>query len=115
MLADADESTVPADRYVAAHNAAAIAALVAVRATPMRRRGRRARPLSVWALLEIARPELRDLAVYCAAASKLAAAARAGVTRLVSGSDADEYLCKVRELIAAVEPKEEHADNDNRS
>lgn len=96
-LAAAAVADHPAERYAAAHLAAlrAAAAVVAVRARPDRRR---ARPLSVWALLASVAPELREWAAFFAAGSRTRAAVEAGVTRLVSGRDADDLVRQAGEF-----------------
>lgn len=101
-LAVAERAEQPAERYAGAHLAAlrAAAAVVAVRARPDRRR---ARPLSVWALLAALAPELREWATFFAAGSKTRAAVQAGVTRLVSGRDADDLVRQAGEFIGLTE------------
>jgi hypothetical protein len=101
-LAVATAAEEAAERYAAAHLSAlrAAAAVVAVRARPDRRR---TRPTSVWALLASVAPELREWAAFFAAGSKTRAAVEAGVTRLVSGRDADDLVRQAGEFLGLAE------------
>jgi len=101
-LTAAEAAEEAAERYATAHLAAlrAAAAVVAVRARPDRRR---ARPVSVWALLASVAPELREWASFFAAGSRTRAAVEAGVTRLVSARDADDLVRQAGDFIGLAE------------
>ena len=90
-IAEARHAAQPAPRFIAAYLAAlrAGAAVLAARGRPHRGR---ARPASVWVLLETAAPELTDWTAYFAAHSAARAAAQAGNTRRVTAERADELL-----------------------
>lgn len=87
-------SSVPAERYAAAHLAAlrAAAAVLAARAHPLPRSGGRARPRSAWTLLTEVAPELTEWATFFAASAGKRAAAEAGLVRAVTRRDADDLL-----------------------
>jgi hypothetical protein len=93
-LAEAATLGDPCRRYAAAHLAAlrAGAAVLAVRARPAPRRGRR----SVWHLLPAVAPELVEWAAFFEAASPVRAAAEAGITRLVTERAADDLVRQAR-------------------
>ncbi len=96
-LADAD-----AERYASAHLAAlrAAAAVLAVRARPVRRR---ASPRSAWVLLAEAAPELAEWAAFFAAGAGKRAAAQAGLAGAVSTREADDLLRDVEAFLTLVE------------
>jgi hypothetical protein len=91
-LAEAEHAVEPVPRFIASYLAAlrAGAAVLAARGRPHRGR---ARPASVWVLLESAAPELREWAAFFAANSAAQAAAQAGITRRITPRSADE-LCR---------------------
>ncbi|UQS26372.1 hypothetical protein L1857_27930 [Amycolatopsis thermalba] len=90
-IAEARHAAQPAPKFIAAYLAAlrAGAAVLAARGRPHRGR---ARPASVWVLLETAAPELTDWTAYFAAHSAARAAAQAGNTRRVTAERAEELL-----------------------
>ncbi len=90
-LAEAEREREPAERFIASYLAAhrAAAAVLSARGRPHRGR---ARPASVWTLLESTVPELREWAVFFAAASATHAEAQAGITRRLKAATADELL-----------------------
>jgi hypothetical protein len=100
-LADAMTTTVPAERYAAAHRAAlhTTAAVLAVRTRPAASK----RPRSAWALLPQVAPELTEWAAFFAAGAGKRAAAEAGLTRAVSAREADDLLRDTQTFLALVE------------
>ncbi|NIH79361.1 SAV_6107 family HEPN domain-containing protein [Amycolatopsis viridis] len=90
-IGEARHAAQPAPKFIAAYLAAlrAGAAVLAARGRPHRGR---ARPASVWVLLETAAPELSDWTAYFAAHSAARAAAQAGNTRRITAERADELL-----------------------
>ena len=92
-VAEAMLSSDAAARYATAHLAAlrAAAAVVAARARPDTRAGRR-RPISVWVLLGRVAPELAEWATFFAAGARKRAAAEAGLHHQVSAREADDLL-----------------------
>jgi hypothetical protein len=90
-------------RYATAHLAAlrAAAAVLAARATPAP--GRRSRLTSVWALLVMVAPELREWAAFFAQGASKRAAAEAGIPRVVSPREADDLLRAAEQFTAVVE------------
>jgi SAV_6107-like HEPN len=102
-LAEAAESSVPPARYVAAHLAAlrAAAAVLAARAEPsVKGRGR---PRSVWDLLPLAEPALREWAAFFAAGAGKRAKAEAGLPHAVTSYEADELLRDAEIFVSLVE------------
>ncbi len=93
-------SAAPADRYAAAHLAAlrAAAAVLAARARPVR--GRRG---SAWELMAKVAPEFAEWAAFFAAGSAKRQAAEAGLTRLVTGREADDMVRQVSAFLDLVE------------
>jgi hypothetical protein len=91
MLADAEWSTDPVERFTGAYGAAlkASAAVLVARGRPHRGR---ARPTSGWILLSAAAPELGEWAGFFAAHSGLHAAAQAGISSRISTRAADDLL-----------------------
>ncbi|WP_158888778.1 SAV_6107 family HEPN domain-containing protein [Amycolatopsis anabasis] len=90
-LADARSEREPAQRFIASYLSAlrAAAAILAARGRPHRGR---AKPASVWVLLEAAAPELREWAAFFASNSALQAAAQSGITRRVTEEAAAELF-----------------------
>ena len=88
-LEEAEHVQDPAPRFIASYLAAlrAGAAILAARGRPHRGR---ARPASVWVLLEAAAPELSEWAAFFAANSAAHAAAQAGITRRITARSADD-------------------------
>jgi hypothetical protein len=91
-------------RYATAHLAAlrAAAAVLAARATAAPG-VRRSRPTSVWTLVAMVAPELRDWTAYFAAGASKRAAAEAGIPRVVSAREADDLLRAAEQFVAVVE------------
>lgn len=91
-LAEAEHAVEPAPKFIASYLAAlrAGAAVLAARGRPHRGR---ARPASVWLLLESAVPELAEWAAFFAANSAAQASAQAGITRRLTTRAADD-LCR---------------------
>lgn len=90
-------------RYAAAHLSAlrAAAAMLAARAQPTP--SRRSRVTSVWTLLVMVAPELREWAIFFAAGATKRAAAQAGIPRVVSAREADDLLRAAEQFVALVE------------
>jgi hypothetical protein len=90
-------------RYAAAHLSAlrAAAAMLAARAQPTP--SRRNRVTSVWMLLVMVAPELREWATFFAAGASKRAAAQAGIPRVVSAREADDLLRAAEQFVAVVE------------
>ena len=103
-LADAEDETSPAGRYVAAHLAAlrAAAAVVAVRGEPSSG-SRRRRPRSVWELLPQVEPALSEWAAFFAAGASKRAAAEAGLSRAATAREADDLLRDAEIFLSIVE------------
>jgi hypothetical protein len=103
-LAEAAEMRPDGLRYATAHLAAlrAAAAVLAARATaaPGVRRGR---PTSVWTLVVMVAPELREWAAFFAAGANKRAAAEAGIPRVVSAREAEDLMRAAEQFIAVVE------------
>jgi SAV_6107-like HEPN len=80
----------PAARYIRGHLVArrAAAAVLAVRARPDRRH----RPRSVWVVLPVVAPELREWAEFFAAGTGRRVALEAGFDRAVSQREADDLV-----------------------
>ena len=80
----------PADRYIQGHLVArrAAAAVLAARAEPDTSR----QPRSVWVLLPLVAPELREWAEFFAAGTGKRIAAEAGMTHVVSCREADDLV-----------------------
>jgi hypothetical protein len=97
-LDEAEHAVASAPRFIASYLAAlrAGAAVLAARGRPHRGR---ARPASVWVLLEAAAPELGEWAAFFAANSAAQAAAQAGVTRRLSVRAADDLLRQARQFL----------------
>lgn len=91
-FAEAEHATDPVAKFVTSYLAALRggAAVLAARGRPHRGR---ARPASVWVLLEAAAPELAEWSAFFAANSAARAAAQAGITRRITEQSAAE-LCR---------------------
>jgi hypothetical protein len=100
-LSTAMATTVPTERYASAHLGAlrTAAAVLAVRTRPTVTK----RPRNVWALLPQVAPELTEWAAFFAAGAGKRAAAEAGITRAVSGREADDLLRDAQTFLALVE------------
>jgi hypothetical protein len=100
-VAEAMDTTVPIERYAAAHRAAlrAAAAVLAVRTRPAATK----RPRSAWVLLPQVAPELTEWAAFFAAGAGKRAAAEAGLTRAVTPREADDLLRDAQTFLALVE------------
>jgi hypothetical protein len=100
-LAEAMITTVPGERYAAAHRSAlhTTAAVLAVRTRPVSTK----RPRSAWALLPQVAPELTEWAAFFAAGAGKRAAAEAGITRAVNPREADDLLRDAQTFLALVE------------
>ncbi|MFD2399496.1 SAV_6107 family HEPN domain-containing protein [Prauserella oleivorans] len=96
---EASRETDPVERFIAAYLSAlrAAAAVLAARGRPHRGR---AKPESVWTLLESGAPELAEWAAYFAAQSARHAAAQAGVTRGVGRESAAELADRAAQFVA---------------
>jgi hypothetical protein len=102
VLADAEASDDPADRFRLAHLAAlrAAAAVVADRGGPVA--GRR-KLVSVWPLVQRVAPDLAHWAGYFAAGAPTRAAAEAGASSAVSPRAADDEVQAARQFLAEVQ------------
>jgi hypothetical protein len=102
-LEEAAETRPDGLRYAAAHLSAlrAAAAMLAARAQPAPTR--RNRVTSVWTLLLMVAPELREWATYFAAGASKRAAAQAGIPRVVTTREADDLLRAAEQFVAVVE------------
>lgn len=89
-LVEAYVTTDPAQRYSAAHLSAlrAAAAVLAVRAAPVRR----GRIRSVWAVLPTVAPQLAEWSAFFAAGASKRAAAEAGLSDSVTQRQADDLV-----------------------
>lgn len=98
-LAEAAAAAEPCRRYAAAHLAAlrCAAAVLAVRAQPAERSGRRLR--SAWVLLSRVAPELAEWAAFFAAGAGKRAAAEAGLGHAVSQREADDLVRAVQTFL----------------
>ncbi|MEU6644165.1 SAV_6107 family HEPN domain-containing protein [Saccharomonospora sp. NPDC046836] len=98
-LAEAGREADPVRRFISAYLSAlrAAAAVLAARGRPHRGR---AKPESVWTLLESAAPELQQWAVFFAAYSARQAAAQAGVTRRITAESTDELFVQAGRFVA---------------
>jgi len=100
-VAEAMVTTVPTERYAAAHLAAlrTAAAVLAVRTRPAATK----RPRNVWSMLPQVAPELTEWAAFFAAGAGKRAAAEAGLSRAVTPREADDLLREAQTFIALVE------------
>jgi SAV_6107-like HEPN len=103
-LAEASSTSVPTERYAAAHLSAlrSAAAVLAARARP-EDRAIRSRPRSAWALLPQVAPELAEWAAFFSAGAAKRAAAEAGLSRAVRSREADDLLRDAETFHALVE------------
>jgi hypothetical protein len=97
-LAEAVHETDPSHRFISSYLSALRAAAAVLAAKGRPHRGR-ARPASVWVLLEAEAPELTEWAAYFAANSATQAAAQAGITRRVTEDLADELVQRTRQFL----------------
>ncbi|MGZ0146668.1 SAV_6107 family HEPN domain-containing protein [Kribbella sp. WER1] len=103
-LAEATETTDHLIRYSSAHVAAlrVAAAVLAVRARPVRS-GRRRVQRNAWVLLAEVAPEFGEWATFFAAGAAQRAAAEAGLERAVSTREADDLIRAVDTFYTQVE------------
>ncbi|WP_254125813.1 SAV_6107 family HEPN domain-containing protein [Amycolatopsis sp. CA-230715] len=108
-LVEAESEASPAPRFIAAYLAAlrAAAAVLAARGRPHRGR---AKPASVWLLLDSTVPELAEWAGFFAAHSATQAAAQAGITRKVTANLADDLLAQVARFVELAKHAVHHHD-----
>ncbi|WP_020390321.1 SAV_6107 family HEPN domain-containing protein [Kribbella catacumbae] len=92
-------------RYSSAHVAAlrVAAAVLAVRARPVRSGARRRVQRNAWVLLSEVAPEFGEWATYFAAGAAQRAAAEAGLERAVTPREADDLVQAVETFYALVE------------
>lgn len=104
-LAEARETDDRLIRYSSAHVAALriAAAVLAVRARPVRSGPRRRVQRNAWVLLAEVAPELGEWATFFAAGAGKRAAAEAGLERAVSDREADELVGQVETFYELVE------------
>ena len=102
-LAEAGEEGSAGSRYVAAHLAALRAAAAVVAARPAGTGPRRKAPKSVWELLPRVEPALAEWAAFFAAGARKRAAAEAGLSRAVTGAEADDLLRDAETFLSLVE------------
>jgi len=100
-IAEAMATTVPTERYAAAHLAAlrTAAAVLAVRTRPDATK----RPRNVWSMLPQVAPELTEWAAFFAAGAGKRAAAEAGLSRAATAREADDLLRDAQTFLALVE------------
>jgi len=101
-LTEAATTTVPAERYAAAH-LASLRAAAAVLASKARPGGARQGPRSVWTVLPQVAPELGEWAAFFAAGATKRAAAEAGLAGVVSIREADDLLRDSASFVAIIE------------
>ncbi|GAA1947900.1 SAV_6107 family HEPN domain-containing protein [Amycolatopsis minnesotensis] len=108
-LVEAETEVAPAPRFIAAYLAAlrAAAAVLAARGRPHRGR---AKPASVWLLLDSTVPELAEWAGFFAAHSATQAAAQAGISRKVTAKLADDLLAQVARFLELAKHAVHHQD-----
>lgn len=97
-LAEAVRETDPVPRFISSYLSALRAAAAVLAAKGRPHRGR-ARPASVWVLLEAEASELTEWAAYFAANSATQAAAQAGITRRVTEDLADELVQRTGQFL----------------
>jgi len=102
-ITEAAATSVPTERYAAAHLAAlrSAAAVLGARTQPALTAARR--PTSAWRLLAEVAPELAEWAGCFAAGAGKRAAAQAGLRSAVSPRDADDLLRDAQTFLALVE------------
>ncbi|WP_232662212.1 SAV_6107 family HEPN domain-containing protein [Pseudonocardia sp. TRM90224] len=100
-ITEAHRESDPMLRYPAAYLAAlrAAAAVLAVRAAPLPKRGA---SRNAWQLLAEVAPELAEWAAFFASCSDTRAAAEAGISRLVGQRDADDILRQSERFLGIV-------------
>lgn len=103
LLTEARAADGAGDRLVTAHLAAlrAVAAVLALRGRPQRRRGQ-PRPLSAWVQLPLAAPELAGWAPVFAAAAPRRAAVENGRAGVVSDRQAADHLAAAEAFVGEV-------------
>jgi hypothetical protein len=103
-VVEAELSTRPSERFLAAHTAALrVAAIVlAMRAHPALGR-HRARPRNAWQVLAEVAPEFGEWAAFFAATEGKRDAVRAGATSIVSVREADDLVRDAQLFLAVVE------------
>ncbi|HVF04789.1 MAG TPA: SAV_6107 family HEPN domain-containing protein [Frankiaceae bacterium] len=106
-LAEAAVATSPAERYATAHLSAlrGAAAVIAARAQPTTKPGRRTRPVSAWVLLAAIAPELAEWAAFFAAGATKRANAEARLPGAVTAREADDLLRDAETFLAVVQTK----------
>jgi len=104
-LAEAQETSDHLIRYSSAHVAAlrVAAAVLAVRARPVRSGSRRRIQRNAWVLLAEVAPEFREWATFFAAGAAQRAAAEAGLERAVTTREADDLIRAVDTFYTQVE------------
>ena len=104
-LAEATETSDHLIRYSSAHVAAlrVAAAVLAVRARPVRSGSRRRVQRNAWVLLAEVAPEFGEWATFFAAGAAQRAAAEAGLERAVSTREADDLVRAVDTFYTQVE------------
>ena len=104
-LAEATETHDHLIRYSSAHVAAlrVAAAVLAVRARPVRSGSRRRVQRNAWVLLAEVAPEFGEWATFFAAGAAQRAAAEAGLERAVSTREADDLIRAVETFYTQVE------------
>jgi hypothetical protein len=104
-LAEAIDTNDHLLRYSSAHIAAlrVAAAVLAVRARPVRSGSRRRAQRNAWVLLAEVAPEFAEWATFFAAGAAQRAAAEAGLERSVTTREADDLIRAVETFYAQVE------------
>jgi hypothetical protein len=104
-LAEATETNDHLIRYSSAHVAAlrVAAAVLAVRARPVRSGSRRRIQRNAWVLLAEVAPEFGEWATFFAAGASQRAAAEAGLERAVTTREADDLVRAVETFYTQVE------------
>ncbi|MGW1347518.1 SAV_6107 family HEPN domain-containing protein [Kribbella sp. NPDC002412] len=112
-LAEAVETSDHLIRYSSAHVAAlrVAAAVLAVRARPVRSGARRRVQRNAWVLLAEVAPEFGEWATFFAAGASQRAAAEAGLERAVTTREADDLVRAVETFYDLVETSLRLSDN----
>jgi hypothetical protein len=97
-LVEARRELYPAERFTTSYLSALRAAAAVLSARGRPHRGR-AKPASVWVLLESAAPELREWAAFFAAHSATQAAVQAGITGRLTVRMADDLLRQSEQFV----------------
>jgi hypothetical protein len=97
-LAEARREHEPSERFTGAYLSALRAAAAVLAAKGRPHRGR-AKPASVWMLLESAAPDLREWALYFASNSATQAAVQAGITGRLTVAMADDLLRQSEQFV----------------